>query len=49
MSSLEVLIPAMVLRIAKWAAVRKDFATLKVDDTIRNWGACLVWVLGKQG
>ena len=49
MSFLEVLIPAAVLRNANWAVVRKDFANLKVDDAVHNWGACLVWVLGKQG
>ena len=31
----------MVLRIAKWAGVRKEGSDLKIENVLHNWEACL--------
>ena len=40
-STMEDLLSAVLLRITKWACVRKDFVDIKIDNIMQNWGVCL--------
>ena len=31
------------LRISTWASVKKECTTLKIDNLLPNWEACLKW------
>lgn len=39
----------MVMRIAEWTTVRKEFSILKLENILHNWEVCMVSVLGKRG
>ena len=42
------MIKGMVLRIAKWACVKKGFVDLKINDIMHNWRVCLTMGISKK-
>lgn len=37
-TAIDDLFPRVLLRVAKWASLRKEFYNLRLDDILHNWG-----------
>lgn len=44
----EGIVSIVTLRIEKWAYARKEFADLKIDNILQNWGASLLVCVSKK-